>query len=711
MNTSASNHSLHNHSSSNNFFSSIGRVVLAHRRIVILIWVIVFLAGGFAASRVVNRLSYNFATPGQPGYVASQKILQHFGNGGQNAPAITVIAGVDSSNSSTVGAALEAVAKQYPSIRFVDSFNAPGLDLLRHGNEVVYLFTGPPTSLAPSSLPNQITAALAHDLPSLHVALTGETELAAAGKSSGLGVLAETIVAGVGALAILAFVFASVLAVIPLVIAAVSILATFLILLGLSYVTQVSFVVEFLVSLIGLGIAIDYSLLIVTRWREERGNGLANRDAILMSMATAGRSVALSGVTVGVGLLALIVLPVPLLRSTGIGGVLIPVISITVVLTLLPVLLSLIGERLDWPHRRIARSGSPSWHRIGEIITGHAWPSLIIAGGLVIVFALPVLGIRLGQDQATSQSSSTPASVAYHSLLGTGYTAGILTPIEVISSPAKAAHIDTILHTVPGIVASALPAGRSGTRTGLADTIAIPNVETVNSATFAPVNAVTSLAKHDPSIIGVSGLGANDLDSAHAIYGQTPLMLAVIAILTFILLSTALKSIVLAIKAVVVNLFSLAATFGILTWFWQSGHLSRLVFGIPATGAITFWIPISIFAFLFGLSMDYEVFILTRIREEYDTFGSTRTAIVNGLSRTGKLVTSAAIILFLAFASLASAPLTDIRVLATGLGIGILVDATIIRGIAVPALIQLFGRTNWWMPTWWSEFGNKQTTT
>ncbi|MHB1733757.1 MAG: MMPL family transporter [Ferrimicrobium acidiphilum] len=173
--------------------------------------------------------------------------------------------------------------------------------------------------------------------------------------------------------------------------------------------------------------------------------------------------------------------------------------------------------------------------------------------------------------------------------------------------------------------------------------------------------------------------------------------------MAFILLSTAFKSIVPAIKAVVVNLFSLAATFGILTWFWQSGHLSKLVFGIPATGAITFWIPISIFAFLFGLSMDYEVFILTRIREEYDTVGSTRTAIVNGLSRTGKLVTSAAIILFLAFASLASAPLTYIRVLATGLGIGILVDATIIRGIAVPALIQPFGRANWWMPTWWAS--------
>ncbi len=667
----------------------------------ITIWVLLFLAGGFGASRVVGRLSYNFATPGQPGYVASQKILRHFGNGGQNPPAIAVIAGVKSNNSASVARALMATARQYPTTRFVDSFNAPRLDLLQRGDEVVYLFGGPPTSLAPSAVPNQITAQLVHDLPSLHVALTGEAQLASAGKSSGLGVLAETIVAGIGALAILAFVFASLLAIIPLVIATVSILTTFLILLGLSYVTSVAFVVEFLVSLIGLGIAIDYSLLIVTRWREERGNGLVNQDAILMSMATAGRSVALSGITVAVGLLALIVLPVPLLRSTGIGGVLIPVVSIAVVLTLLPVLLSLVGERLDWPHRKIAQGGSPTWHRIGTVITGHAWPSLIIAGALIIVFASPIFGIRLGQDQAGSQSSSTSAAITYHGLLHAGYTPGILSPMEVIERPTQSTNVASIVRSTPGIVAAAHPNGSAGTRTGLADVIAIPNVETVNSANFAPVNALDALAGHNPSIIGVAGLGPNDLDSTNAIYGQTPLMLGIIAVLTFLLLSTALKSIVLAIKAVIVNLFSLAATFGILTWFWQSGHLSKLIFGIPATGAITFWIPISIFAFLFGLSMDYEVFILTRIREEYDLAHSTRIAVVNGLSRTGKLVTSAAIILFLAFASLASAPLTDIRVLATGLGIGILVDATVIRGIAVPALIQLFGPLNWWVPTWW----------
>jgi RND superfamily putative drug exporter len=177
-------------------------------------------------------------------------------------------------------------------------------------------------------------------------------------------------------------------------------------------------------------------------------------------------------------------------------------------------------------------------------------------------------------------------------------------------------------------------------------------------------------------------------------------MFSLIAIVTFLLLVRAFRSVLLAAKAVVLNLLSLAATFGLLTWFWQEGHGSNALFGIPATGAITFWIPLMVFAFLFGLSMDYEVFILSRIREEYDRTGSTEEAIVQGLGRTGRLVTSAALILFCAFASLASAPLTDLRVLATGLGAGILLDATVVRALLVPALVSLFGRMNWWAPSW-----------
>jgi putative drug exporter of the RND superfamily len=199
-------------------------------------------------------------------------------------------------------------------------------------------------------------------------------------------------------------------------------------------------------------------------------------------------------------------------------------------------------------------------------------------------------------------------------------------------------------------------------------------------------------------VIGITGVGAIQLDYVHAVFGNFPLMLAVIAVLTFLLLAAAFRSVLLPAKAVLLNLLSLAATFGAITWFWQQGHGSQAVFGIPATGAVTFWLPLMIFAFMFGLSMDYEVFILSRMREEYDRTGSTHGAVVTGLGRTGRLVTSAALILFLAFASLASAPNTDIKVFATALGAGILLDATIVRALLVPAAVALFGRWNWWLP-------------
>jgi RND superfamily putative drug exporter len=217
------------------------------------------------------------------------------------------------------------------------------------------------------------------------------------------------------------------------------------------------------------------------------------------------------------------------------------------------------------------------------------------------------------------------------------------------------------------------------------------------------VRAVENSVTHMPGVIGVTGLGAVEQDYSHAVFGNFPLMFALIAIVTFLLLARAFRSLLLAGKAIVLNLLSLTATFGLMTWFWQEGHGSNAIFGIPATGAITFWVPLMVFAFLFGLSMDYEVFILTRVREEYDRTGNTNAAVTEGLGRTGRLVTSAALILFLAFASLASAPDTDVKVLATGLGAGILLDATVVRALLVPALVSLFGKWNWWFPRWASR--------
>jgi RND superfamily putative drug exporter len=198
--------------------------------------------------------------------------------------------------------------------------------------------------------------------------------------------------------------------------------------------------------------------------------------------------------------------------------------------------------------------------------------------------------------------------------------------------------------------------------------------------------------------VRLGGLAAQNADFISAVYGNFPLMIALIAIITFVLLARAFRSLLLPLKAVILNVISVGAAWGVLDLVWQRGHGSQQIWGIAATGSITAWIPLMVFAFLFGLSMDYEVFILARMREEYDATGSTQAAVVRGIGRTGRLVTSAALILFLAFTSLASGPETEVKVLATGLAAGILLDATIIRALLVPAVISLFGRWNWWLP-------------
>jgi RND superfamily putative drug exporter len=201
-------------------------------------------------------------------------------------------------------------------------------------------------------------------------------------------------------------------------------------------------------------------------------------------------------------------------------------------------------------------------------------------------------------------------------------------------------------------------------------------------------------------VIGIAGLGMDQVDFLKAVYGNFPLMLTIIALLTYVLLVRAFRSLLLPLKAVILNLLSLAAVYGLMVLFWQDGHGSEAIFGITESGAITFWVPLMVFAFLFGLSMDYEVFILARIREEYDNGHSTNEAVIEGIGRTGRLVTSAALILFLAFAALASGPGTDLKIMATGLGFGILLDATIVRSLLVPSLVSLFGKWNWYLPDW-----------
>jgi RND superfamily putative drug exporter len=533
------------------------------------------------------------------------------------------------------------------------------------------------------------------------VHLTGVDALSVqSGGGGGPGVLLEALLGGVGALLVLAFVFGAFLALIPLMMAVASILTTFLVVWGLTAVTEVSPIVQFLIALIGLGVSIDYSLLVVVRWREERAHGLTGDDAIVRAMETAGRAVVFSGTTVAIGLLALVALPLPFLRSVGYGGMLIPLISVLVALTLLPVVLAKLGPRLDWPHIRDDDRASSSWTRWAEAVVRHRRAAAVVAVVVLAALGFAATNLQLGLSNLNTVAKQGDAKEGLLAIERSGIGSGALLPHETLVEGAAAPEaVAAALARVPGVHGAVAPSGAQWRTAGAAVLDAFPVADGSSAAGRDTLDRVRTAVREQGPGVHLGGVGAQNSDFIEAVYGNFPLMIALIAIVTFILLARAFRSLLLPLKAVVLNVISVGAAWGVLELVWQHGHGSSLIWGITATGSITAWIPLMVFAFLFGLSMDYEVFILSRMREEYDASGSTDRAVVRGIGRTGRLVTSAALILFLAFVSLASGPETDIKVLATGLAAGILLDATVIRALLVPAVVSLFGRWNWWLPT------------
>jgi RND superfamily putative drug exporter len=272
-------------------------------------------------------------------------------------------------------------------------------------------------------------------------------------------------------------------------------------------------------------------------------------------------------------------------------------------------------------------------------------------------------------------------------------------PNEVlVRGSASPEGVARALAQVPGVAGAVAPAQPEWRIGGAAVVDAFTSADASSSAGRSVLDRVRTAVRSQSGDVHLGGLAAQNADFISAVYGNFPLMIVLIAIITFVLLARAFRSLLLPLKAVILNVISVGAAWGVLELVWQAGHGSQQIWGVAATGSITAWIPLMVFAFLFGLSMDYEVFILARMREEYDATGSTDAAVVRGIGRTGRLVTSAALILFLAFISLASGPETEVKVMATGLAAGILLDATVIRALLVPAVISLFGRWNWWLP-------------
>lgn len=695
----------------------LAELVLRHRKLIVGLWAVIFLAGVLSAGQASKRLKIDFSLPTEPGTKTANTIEREFGNGGFTQPYLVSVTAPPgqtvTGHEEEVARAFAATAASSPSLRVVDEAHATeGTDrgVFRTKDDrtafalVAYPFTH--TGSNGFALPTEaIKKGTEAAVPSgWTVGVTGEDALAAGDSDgSGPGVLAETLLGGVGALLVLVFVFASLLALLPLVVAVASILLSFVFLLPLTYLTDVSFIVQYLIALIGLGVAIDYSLLLVNRWREERDHGRDNHDAVIEAMTHAGKAVVFSGVTVAIGLLALVVLPVPFLRSVGIGGALIPLASVLTTLTLTPAILGGIGPRVDWPkirHEHVASKGWTTWAQ--GVVRNRYVAALVGAGALLALFAA-FLGIKIGLAESQSLASSGPAYTAYQELKAGGVHTGYLTPMQVLVNADNAADVAEELDNLAGVDKVVVSTDAANVRNGHAVIYAIPHHETVNNRTIQPVKEAKVALEGDADVLGIAGIGADQIDFLNAVYGNAPYMLLLITLLTFVLLARGFRSVLLPLKAVLLNLLTLAATLGFMVLFWQHGFGSDEIFGVEPTGAITFWVPLMVFAFLYGLSMDYEVFILSRVREEYDNLGTTDGAVVEGIARTGRLVTSAALILFLAFVALSTGPGTDLKLFATALGFGILLDATIVRSLLVPALVSLFGQWNWWMPHWFAK--------
>jgi putative drug exporter of the RND superfamily len=695
--------------------SSLTRWVLAHKRIVVIGWIVLTIAGVAVSGPASNRLTNDSSVPDMEGWETTVAIDERYGggrDGGSSSPLLPVVtlpAGktVDSRGEKAELAAIDArLQSALPHSRIASFASTGSRAFVSKDGRTVFALVYPRLSGKSDWGENPEAArAATRALSGVTVAgapvrVTGFDALTEdSGDSDGPGVLLEALIGGVGALLVLIFVFASGLAVVPLLMAFVAIMTAFVPLLALTTVADISPVVQFLIVLIGLGVAIDYSLLVVSRWREERAHGAHGDEAVQRAMETAGRAVVFSGITVAIGLLALIALPLPFLRSMGYGGMLIPLVSVLVAITLLPVVLATAGQRLDWPHRRSDDKASRAWTRWAQAVARRRWLAAGAGVAVIVALALAATGIQLGGSDADTVARSGDAKTALVALEAAGIGEGALLPHEIlVEGGADPERVAAAVSSVDGVHGAVAPAAPDWRREGTALVEAIPIPDSGVSAGKETLDEVRRAAHAAGPGVRVGGEPAANADFTDAVYGSFPLMIALIAVTTFVLLARAFRSLLLPAKAILLNVLSVAAAWGVMVLIWQKGYGSELIWGIQATGSIPSWLPLMAFAFLFGLSMDYEVFILSRMREEYDRTGNTELAVVRGIGRTGRLVTSAALILFLAFVAMASGPGTDIKMFATALATGILVDATVIRALIVPAVILLMGRWNWWLP-------------
>jgi RND superfamily putative drug exporter len=507
-------------------------------------------------------------------------------------------------------------------------------------------------------------------------------------------------------LVLLVVVFGGVVAAsLPLAMALVSVTGTFLALFAIAQVTDVSLYSVNLTTALGLGLAIDYSLFIVSRFREELAAGRPSDHAVIRTVETAGRTVGFSALTVAASLSALLVFPLYFLRSFAYAGIAVVITAAAGSLLTLPALLAVLGPRVNsWSVRRKSRraaaasgTGGRFWHRLAGGVMRRPIP---VATGVVVILLVvgsPFLRVNPGLPSYEALPESSEARQVADALAnrfeGNQSEAFAVVMPGVDAEGADAADVEALageVAGVDGVSEVSVDAAEAGSWITV-----VPSVVLHSADGEDMVEGIRALDA--PFEFGVEGGAAELVDSKAAIYDRLPLALGIIGATTFVLLFLVFGSILVPVKAIVLSLLSLTATFGAMVWIFQDGHLSG-VLDFTATGQLDVAMPILMFCIAFGLSMDYEVFLLSRIKEEHDRTGDNTQAVQAGLEKTGRLITAAALVLAISFAAFGTSGMSFMKLMGLGLALAIVMDATVIRGLLVPAFMRLAGEANWWAP-------------
>jgi uncharacterized membrane protein YdfJ with MMPL/SSD domain len=710
------------------------RAVIANRKKVLLAWLVLFLLGGYGASHLGDLLSNRFSVPGSDAERGLDIAKERFNERGDGAFTLVFqtekpIAGTPAFRTEATRAAAEAAAA-------VDGAR-PG-PVLRASPTISYVQINTPLENEDASKETPDVRAATPQLPGTTTYLSGfpainhDTQ-----KIYNEDLARGEMIAVPIALLVMLFMFGTLGGIaVPFAFAAVTIPSTLGAVFVVAHFMDMAIYVTNIVTLIGFAIAIDYSMLVVFRYREELAKRDEPREALVETMKTAGRATLFSGAVVAVGLALLVFMPLPFMRSMGVGGLLVPLFSIAASATFLPALLAVMGTKVNrlrvipksiLEHRASGRTGV--WSRLARSIMRRPVPYLLVAGGLMVALALPALHLHLtsGDNRGVPLTrESTRGFALLRDTLGPGALApnqilivtdepgGASAPAIVAAERRLVAELRADPEVEPATILSPslLPPGPRGRaiaeRNSLVDRSGeVAQVRVAgrgDSGTAAAQDLVHRIRdEYIPAArfpqgaeVVLSGAPAFGVDFVDLAYGAFPWLVVAVLILSYLLLLRAFRSVVLPLKAVLLNLLSVSATYGVLVLVFQEGLHSTL--GLDGSPQIEAWIPIFLFAMLFGLSMDYEVFLLSRIREEWDKRHDNEEAVAYGLEHTGRIITAAALIMIAAFSGFTAGSFVGLQQFGVGLSAAILLDATIVRAILVPALMKLLGDWNWYLP-------------